>query len=298
MIYYSIIIPHYNSPNLLKRCLESIPKRNDIQIIVVDDNSTQNNIIQLKTIKQQFPYVLFIQATQNKGAGQARNIGLKHAIGEWVLFADADDYFSINFSNEIDSYKTTDADIVFFNAKSENPTTKRTIHLNYIYSLQNNSTKQLLLRYSFGEPWCKMVRLKLIKEYNIFFDQSFIHNDTRFSYLIGFFAKKIAYTSQIIYIVTKQPKSVSQQYSKELLIQRAKIFTKKNAFLHSNHIKYFDWLMMNPLWNAIKTVDFNFIKQYMSICHHYNFSTFFIFRKIVHYTIKVILRKCTGKIII
>ena len=39
-IKYSIIIPHKNSPDLLKRCLESIPDRTDIQVVVVDDNSS------------------------------------------------------------------------------------------------------------------------------------------------------------------------------------------------------------------------------------------------------------------
>ena len=39
MINYSIIIPHKNIPNLLQRCLDSIPNREDVQIIVVDDNS-------------------------------------------------------------------------------------------------------------------------------------------------------------------------------------------------------------------------------------------------------------------
>ena len=39
-VKYSIIIPHKNSPDLLKRCLESIPDRTDIQVVVVDDNSS------------------------------------------------------------------------------------------------------------------------------------------------------------------------------------------------------------------------------------------------------------------
>ena len=42
MINYSIIIPHKNSPELLERCLNSIPERKDIEIIVVDDCSNEN----------------------------------------------------------------------------------------------------------------------------------------------------------------------------------------------------------------------------------------------------------------
>ena len=39
---YSIIIPHKNSPELLSRCLDSIPNRDDLQVVIVDDNSDEN----------------------------------------------------------------------------------------------------------------------------------------------------------------------------------------------------------------------------------------------------------------
>ena len=41
---YSVIIPHKNTPELLQRCLASIPKRVDIQVIVVDDNSDLDKV--------------------------------------------------------------------------------------------------------------------------------------------------------------------------------------------------------------------------------------------------------------
>lgn len=44
MINYSIIIPHKNIPKLLRRCLDTIPRREDVQVIMVDDNSDQEII--------------------------------------------------------------------------------------------------------------------------------------------------------------------------------------------------------------------------------------------------------------
>ena len=41
-VTYSVIIPHYNIPTLLQRCLSTIPKRKDLEIIIVDDNSSPN----------------------------------------------------------------------------------------------------------------------------------------------------------------------------------------------------------------------------------------------------------------
>lgn len=49
---YSIIIPHYNIPHLLERCLWTIPKRSDTQIVVVDDKSNDENLQELKSIEE------------------------------------------------------------------------------------------------------------------------------------------------------------------------------------------------------------------------------------------------------
>lgn len=70
---YSLIIPHKNIPNLLKRCLDSIPQRDDMEIILVDDNSDPN-IVDF----EHFPGktrqgVRLIFDKQGGGAGRARN---------------------------------------------------------------------------------------------------------------------------------------------------------------------------------------------------------------------------------
>ena len=91
-IMYSVIIPHKNIPKLLERCLQSIPSRNDIQIIVVDDCSDKDVICKVERLCSLYN-TLLIKTTEGKGAGYVRNIGLTRAIGKWVLFADADDFF-------------------------------------------------------------------------------------------------------------------------------------------------------------------------------------------------------------
>ena len=91
---YSIIIPHFNSSQLLERMLNSIPRRDDIQIIVVDDNSNEIEKGELRKIRR--PNVELYFQTTNHGAGFARNVGLDHVLGQWVIVADADDVFAPN----------------------------------------------------------------------------------------------------------------------------------------------------------------------------------------------------------
>ena len=90
---FSVIIPHHEIPALLQRCLDSIPDVPEVQVIVVDDNSSEQ-----KVDFEQFPglgrkYTQCIFDKEGGGAGHARNIGMKHADGKWLVFADADDFF-------------------------------------------------------------------------------------------------------------------------------------------------------------------------------------------------------------
>ena len=98
MIRLSIIIPHYNSADLLDKLLSTIPNVQEVQVIVVDDFSTQG-LDELEECKQRYinTNVEFYTNECKKSAGGARNTGLSYAKGQWLLFADADDYFLQDF---------------------------------------------------------------------------------------------------------------------------------------------------------------------------------------------------------
>ena len=98
-INYSFIIPHKNAPELLRRCIASIPQREDVQIIVVDDNSEKEK---KPVVERENVMIVEIDSKDSKGAGHARNIGLSQAKGKWILFAanfficsSSNDFFSI-----------------------------------------------------------------------------------------------------------------------------------------------------------------------------------------------------------
>ncbi|HCE47774.1 MAG TPA: glycosyl transferase family 2, partial [Prevotellaceae bacterium] len=72
---YSVIIPHYNSPDLLMRCLASIPDREDIQVIVIDDNSSADVVNFTNFPGKERIYTTLLFNKDNQGAGHARNLG-------------------------------------------------------------------------------------------------------------------------------------------------------------------------------------------------------------------------------
>ena len=113
---YTIIIPHKNIPLLLQRCLDSVPLRNDVQIIVVDDGSSSNVVDFTNFPGTDRENVEIIFTKDGKGAGYARNCGLLQAKGKWLLFADADDFFLPDFLKTLDRYCSTDYDLITFRA--------------------------------------------------------------------------------------------------------------------------------------------------------------------------------------
>ncbi len=93
MVKISIIIPVYNAEKYITACLKSILRQSlrDIEVICIDDGSTDTTPELLERICREDARVTALRQ-DNKGAGAARNMGIRTAKGEFVQFTDADDY--------------------------------------------------------------------------------------------------------------------------------------------------------------------------------------------------------------
>ena len=115
-IKVSVIIPVYNQEKLVIRALESIPKRDDIEIIVIDDKSIDNtwdNILNYCKENPTYNIITVIQS-ENRGVADTVNTGYDLATGEYVVLLGSDDYFyTENFLKILDKLDGTD--LVYFN---------------------------------------------------------------------------------------------------------------------------------------------------------------------------------------
>lgn len=95
----SVIIPCYNVEKYIERCLDSVCAQTlkDIEIICVDDCSTDDTLSVIKEYAKRDNRINIIKHKNNKGVSAARNAGLKKAIGEYIAFVDPDDYIDDNF---------------------------------------------------------------------------------------------------------------------------------------------------------------------------------------------------------
>jgi glycosyltransferase involved in cell wall biosynthesis len=89
MCVSSVIIPTFNYGHYLKQCIDSViaQKNLNIEIIIVDDGSSDNTREVLTPYMKQIKYIF----QENQGLSAARNTGIRHSKGEWLLFLDSDD---------------------------------------------------------------------------------------------------------------------------------------------------------------------------------------------------------------
>lgn len=125
-ILLTIIIPVYNQEELIVKALDSIPKRKDIEIIVIDDHSTDyswQNIIGWKHSNgSSFGNITIDRNKENRGVGYTTNRGYELASGKWITGIDNDDYLLTDkyntFIDNLSRYE--DYDMVYLNNEINN----------------------------------------------------------------------------------------------------------------------------------------------------------------------------------
>lgn len=121
-IKISVIIPVYNQQELVIKAIESIPKRDDIEIIVIDDGSDDNTwdkLIQYREKHLDIQNLILLYNEQNRGVAFTVNRGYEYARGEYIVLLGSDDYFYTDKFEEI--IKELDGtDLVYFNLQVNN----------------------------------------------------------------------------------------------------------------------------------------------------------------------------------
>ena len=234
-IKFSVIIPFRDCTDLLRKACESIPDRSDIQVIVVDNSECPIGYEVIKTFNRS--NIEYYTSSPVKGEGCARNEGMKHAKGKFLVFLDADDYFTPESFKAFDAEFDTDCDIVYFNATSVVLGTNRLS--NRHYSIDNKIKKAIkdndqdVLRYHFANPVCKMVRKSLVDQYKLQYQEVPASNDLMFSLKSGHYAKKVKAVDKIVYVITagESGSSLTRTHSIAIEESRFHVFVDWYTFL-------------------------------------------------------------------
>lgn len=238
MINYSIIIPHHNTPDLLKNCLDSIPQREDIQVIVVDDNSDPDKVNFCKFPGSDRTNVEIIFNKKNKGAGHARNLAFNRAKGKWLFFVDADDFISPNGFEVLDRHVDSDADIVYVGTDSifidtQKQASRHTRIMNLLTQAKKTNTDKgyEYLRLNHINPVGKMIRRSIVGD--IRFDEVRYSNDVMFAVKTGWSAKKVEVDLDIVYIITVSTGSLTNRRNLDNHMSRYDVLLRHNEFMRN-----------------------------------------------------------------
>lgn len=243
MINFSVIIPHYNIPDLLIRCINSIPMREDIQVIVVDDCSPNANRFLQDYKELSRPYLEFYSTAKGGSAGRARNVGLDHAKGKWLMFVDSDDLLPEDIEKTFDKFKDNKEDLILLDYVSVmsndlNNKSERNPYFHNLIKTYLQDHKEASVRYEYDPMWGKLVKKSLVDKYNIRFDETRWSNDSYFALSVGIYAKDIYVEDRIAYILTQRDGSLAGNYCGSLaeMETRLKVSLRMRELLVKNNI--------------------------------------------------------------
>ena len=103
---FSIVVPVYNVEKYIDRCMESLVSQSfrDYEIIVVDDESPDGSMDIVEAYAEANPGLITMLHQKNTRQGGARNNGVRHAKGDYLVFVDSDDYVSRDMLQVMEGY--------------------------------------------------------------------------------------------------------------------------------------------------------------------------------------------------
>src|SRR5690625_2548888 len=223
---YSIIIPHYNDFKRLQRLLDSIPlHRKDIEVLVIDDCSPDQ--APLAQLKKTYSTVVWLDSEKNAGAGHARNIGLDHITGQFLLFADSDDEFTEDAFEIIDNEITDEIELYYFlaNAIQEvdlNQSNAADFLNNLCREYLDKPTSDNALELKGGHmvPWAKVYKKEKLVELGTRHDETQVANDVAFNMLSALQIEHIKVIPKTIYRLYRRNESLTTDLSKDAFLTR------------------------------------------------------------------------------
>lgn len=210
MIKLSIIVPVYNTYKYLDRCLNSLVcQKNvkcDYEIIVVNDGTPDNSEEIILKYKKKYYNIIKYVKKENGGLASARNVGVKKAAGEYILFVDSDDFVDENLIETfLENNKNYDLFIYGYREIFECNSEKNENHVKKDIVISNNSFVNIMpyvienkaIR---GYAWNKFFKRSIIKNNNLYFDESIKYIED-LPFLVNYLckAKKIYISSAILY---------------------------------------------------------------------------------------------------
>ena len=221
---YSVIIPVYNAEKTLNRCVDSLLAENypDCEIILVNDGSKDRSGEICHDYAERFPNIVYIEK-ENGGVSTARNAGLDHARGEYVVFVDSDDYVTPGFFSSVEAgQKKNRADWSFFSSCIDDGMVKKTLFSKSASYTSRTAVMPVIIdaicRKTINGPHAKVFRRDIIEKHGIRFPVGVsVAEDRAFNICYSLYVNSLEVYDLIVYCVnTENKQSLSRKRHTDL----------------------------------------------------------------------------------
>lgn len=247
----SIIVPCHNAENTIEMCVQSLLQQTmpaeKMEIILVDDASTDHTYEKIKTYEKQNPGLVKVRHMAVNGRqGKARNAGMKIAEGDYIGFVDADDYVEPPMFEEMlknTEKKTVDivqCGYVWSETDTGRPAKKKDAQKICINTEEKRC--QLIVNGLLGGfVWNHIYKRSFLKENSLWFPEKIAYEDIYFTTLLHWYAKTICLMDEKFYHYIFHKDStmnqIDQPYYQDFLTANRKIWEAEQNHFFSPEVK-------------------------------------------------------------
>ena len=253
-ILITIVTPFYNAKNLLKAHfdkIQSLIKHASVEIIYVDDGSCDYGFEFLKEKTKNLNNIQVIRLNKNNGPGVARNVGIKKANGNFILFLDVDDELFIKGFNKLiyHTKKNLNCDLFFFDYIKKN----KDIQINLSKKkLNKDKLIKLFLRTDLDMcPNFYLYRKKFLLRKKIFFQKGF-YEDILFVLKVFVFIKEKKHLDEKVYRKNVNKNSITNTFSDKHIKSFIQSSFSKNIFFYKNIFDKFKYIYVSDLQYGLR----------------------------------------------
>ena len=225
----SVIVPVYNTEKYVEKCLKSIveQKMKDIEIIVVNDGSTDNSESKIQNfIKENKNLDIQYLKKQNGGLSDSRNFAIPYVHGKYISFVDSDDYISEDLYSNLEKYMDEDIDLIKFKMQKVDE------NGNILEKLEGpifgectgeEGYEKLCTSDKFLDPACiYLYKTKFFRDNNFKYEKGTFHEDFGLTSLIILKAKNFVSSSEDGYYYLQSNNSITRDVNYDKEIQKSK----------------------------------------------------------------------------
>lgn len=197
----SIIVPVYNSSAYIENCVNGLLRQSykDIEIILVDDGSSDDSLNKCKSLSQ-LDTRIYVYSKENSGVSSARNMGIEHAQGYWLVFVDSDDIVKPDYVKHlVDGACLSSVDFVIAGIQYWNTQTGSIVDKLYEkVLLKENNLVECIVKYRVydnGGPVSKLYKASIIHNHSIRFNENLHYAED-----CDFMLKYISFINSLLFI--------------------------------------------------------------------------------------------------